>query len=68
MTFEKGARVNVDGFGLGTVVYVRHGPPSYSDVVAVSVVLDREQGRPGYFGTIFASDVVHPFPLRKEVP
>lgn len=50
---EKGKRVRVKETGqVGTVVYVRMGPPTYSTVEVASVKLD---GR-DHVGAIFAAE------------
>ena len=52
--FRQGDRVSTP-HGPGTVAYVRMAPPSYSEIDAVSVVLDGKRDRPGYTGTILDS-------------
>ena len=44
--------------GEGTVAYTRNGPPTYSEVEALSVVLDDRRTRPGYAGSMFLVDDV----------
>lgn len=54
-----GDRVST-ALGKGTVAYVRMAPPTYTEVEAVSVVLDAKRGQPGYTGTILDSSQVIP--------
>lgn len=54
---KAGSRV-ITVLGVGTVVYVRMGPPDYATPTAVSVVLDH---RHGYHGTLFFASQVRPF-------
>lgn len=54
---RQGDRVSTS-LGKGTVAYVRMAPPTYSEVDAVSVVLDAKRHRPGYSGTILDSSQV----------
>ena len=57
--FQKGQRVQTP-LGPGQVAYQRMGPPNYSKPVAVSVVLDAKQNKPGYTGTMFDAKKVKP--------
>lgn len=57
--FQRGQRVQTP-LGPGQVAYQRMGPPNYSKPVAVSVVLDAKQNKPGYTGTIFDAEKVKP--------
>ena len=70
--FIKGQRVIVkapepwEGFKLGTVVYQRMKAPQFSEVEAVSVLLDEKKAAsqkppfPSYSGTIFPAEQVFP--------
>lgn len=56
---RQGDRVSTSR-GKGTVAYVRMAPPTFSEVDAVSVVLDSKRGQLGYTGTILDSSQVIP--------
>ncbi len=63
MNFEKGQRVNTP-LGEGAVVYQRMAPPSYTEVEAVSVLLDSKKAEserppfPSYSGTTFPAEQI----------
>ena len=44
--------------GFGKVAYIRMRSPNYSEIEAVSVVLDSKMWETGYTGTIFPSSEV----------
>lgn len=68
--FTKGQRVLVQTAGreawyggsiaFGTVNYQRMKAPDYSEAEAVSVIMDTQKETPGYSGSIFAAEQVHP--------
>lgn len=62
MRFHRGDRVVVtmqDGRKeIGGVAYVRFAPPNYTEIEAVSVVLDSKLRKLGYAGTIVAAEQV----------
>jgi len=44
--------------GVGRIAYVRNAPPSFSEPLAVSVILDSKKNYPTYTGTTYlARDV-----------
>ena len=55
--YRQGDRVQTPN-GPGSVAYQRMAAPDYAEVAAVSVVLDSEQTRAGYTGTVFPASVI----------
>ena len=53
---KRGDRVRTHK-GPGTVNYVRMAPPGYTEIEAVSVLLDHKV-KPGYEGSLFAAQDV----------
>lgn len=53
----KGDRV-LTPYGEGTIAYVRMAPPTFSEVWAVSVVLDNKKDIFGYSGTMVPAEKV----------
>ena len=45
--------VVITSLGEGCVMYIRNGPPDFSEPEAVSVFLDCKKDEPHYFGTLF---------------
>jgi len=60
-SLTQGARVTTPA-GEGTVVYVRLDPFNWFTVTSVSVHQDRDEGRPGYVGTIWSAKLVKVLP------
>ena len=46
------------GYRSGVVNYVRMGPPTYSTIEAVSVLLDDKTHKENYSGSLFAAEKV----------
>lgn len=58
-TLQVGDRVRTP-YGVGSIVYWRMAPPTYTEVDAYSVRLDSQQHRIGYAGTIVRAAVCVP--------
>lgn len=57
--FHQGDRVITKNGKLGTVVYIRFAPPSFNQILALSITLDERKENPGYTGTMFSVDDVN---------
>lgn len=55
--FSQGDRVIANGKS-GRVAFIRYAPPDFSQVDAVSVILDERKHDPRYKGSIFPAEQV----------